>query len=137
MNSKPLLRTNEKRISRRPLALTTAAVFLVSALFPLVAGIAKHPEGFPKWWGTVDVGLAFLLAAFVVVLLGLARGRVDKQVEEASYNAYRVLIHVIFAMLVVFALFGDRISWSNCLSGLAWRFWLLMYCLPKWFSSLK
>jgi hypothetical protein len=44
------------------------------------------------------------------------------------------LIHGIFAMLVVFFLFGDRIVWTNCLTGFAWRAWLLLYGLPAWFS---
>lgn len=49
-----------------------------------------------------------------------------------SYRAYRILIHGIFAMLVAFFLFGSRVVWSNCLTGLAWRAWLLLYALPAW-----
>jgi hypothetical protein len=61
---------------------------------------------------------------------------VNKPAEDASYRAYRVLIHGILAMLVVFFLFGDRIVWSNCLTGFAWRAWLLFYGLPAWLTVL-
>ena len=60
----------------------------------------------------------------------------NKPAEDASYRAYRVLIHGILAMLVVFFLFGDRIVWSNCLTGFAWRAWLLCYGLPAWLTVL-
>jgi hypothetical protein len=40
----------------------------------------------------------------------------------------------IFALLVGFFFFGDRIVWSNCLTGFAWRFWLLLYGLPAWYA---
>jgi len=33
--------------------------------------------------------------------------------------------------------FGDRRVWINCLSGFAWRAWLLLYCLPAWFTALR
>ena len=39
-------------------------------------------------------------------------------------------------MLVVFFLAGDRIIWSNCLTGFAWRAWLLMYTLPAWMTAV-
>jgi hypothetical protein len=69
--------------------------------------------------------------------MALAHGKVDKQVEDASYHAYRVLIHGIFAMLVVFFLLGEQIVWRNCLTGFAWRFWLLLYGLPAWLAFIR
>jgi hypothetical protein len=60
-----------------------------------------------------------------------------KQAEDESYRAYRILIHGIFVMLAVFFLFGDRIVWSNCLTGIAWRTWPLLYSLPAWFTALS
>lgn len=80
--------------------------------------------------------MAFVLAVLVFAVMVLARGNVTKRVEDVSYQAYRILIHAIFAMLVVFVLFGSRIVWSNCLSGLAWRAWLLLYALPEWFAAI-
>ncbi len=68
------------------------------------------------------------------MLLGMAHRTESVQVEIASYHAYRVVIHGIFALLVVFVFFGDRIVWPNCLSGLAWRYWLLLYCVAAWLT---
>ena len=72
-----------------------------------------------------------------LVVMALAQGHVDKNAEDASYRAYRILTHSIFAMIVVFFLFGDRIVWINCLTGFAWRSWLLLYCLPAWFTAFR
>ena len=58
-------------------------------------------------------------------------------VEEETYRAYRVLIHGIFVLLVVFAFFGNHIVWSQCLSGIAWRTWLLLYALPAWIALYR
>ena len=119
----------------RRVAWATAGLFFISSLFPVASGLSKHTESFPKWWGTLDVGVALLLALSVLVMQALGRARLDKRAEDASYRAYRVLIHAIFGGLVVFAVAGDQVNWSGCLSGLAWRFWLLLYCLPVWFAS--
>src|SRR5215471_7553062 len=94
----------------RPLAMTTAAIFCVSTAFPVVAGLSKNPGAFPKWWGIADVVLAFVLAAMVFAVMVTARGKVSKQVDDTTYRAYRVLIHGLFVMLVVFFLAGDRIT---------------------------
>ena len=120
----------------RPLAIATAVVFCISSAFPVVAGFVTDTEAWPKWWGVLDVAIAFVLAVLAFAVIGLAQGKVMKRAEDASYRAYRVLIHGIFALLVVFFLFGDRIVWSNCLSGFAWRAWLLFYGLPAWFTVL-
>jgi hypothetical protein len=120
----------------RRLAVVAVAVFLVSLVFPVAAGLSHNTASFPKWWGTLDVSLAFVLAAVVMVILGLAQGNVSKEAEDASYRAYRVLIHGIFALLVAFFLLGSRIVWPNCLTGLAWRAWLLLYALPAWVTVM-
>jgi hypothetical protein len=124
--------SGQRRFRGRPLAAVAAAVFLISSAFPVIAGLSKDTASFPKWWGTLDVGIAFVLAIFAFAVMGFARGKVDKRAEDTTYRAYRILIHGIFAMLVVFFLFGDRIIWINCLTGLSWRAWLLLYCLPDW-----
>jgi hypothetical protein len=120
----------------RPLAIATAAVFVLSLIFPVAAGLSHDTASFPGWWGPLDVSLAFVLAAVVLVILGIAQGKVTRPTENMTYRAYRTLIHGVFAMLVVFFLFGDRIVWSNCLTGLAWRSWLLLYALPAWFTAM-
>jgi FtsH-binding integral membrane protein len=122
---------------RRPLAIATAVVFIVSSAFPVVAGLSKNTAAFPRLWGKLDVGLAFLLAVMVFGVMALARNSVDKQAEESSYRAYRVLLHGIFVMLVVFFVFGDRIIWINCLTGFVWRSWLLLYALPEWIVAVR
>ena len=124
------------RWSRR-LAVATAAMFCVSTAFPVVAGLSKNTGAFPKWWGITDVVLAFVLAAMVLAMMAAARGKISKQADEATYRAYRVLIHGIFVMLVVFFLAGERITWINCLTGFGWRAWLLLYALPSWFTLMK
>jgi hypothetical protein len=84
----------------------------------------------------LDVAIAFVLAMLALAVMGLAQGKLNRPAEDASYRAYRVLIHGIFVMQVVFFLFGDRIVWSNCLTGFAWRYWLLLYGLPAWLTVL-
>jgi hypothetical protein len=121
----------------RRLAILTAVAFAISTAFPVVAGFTYHPESFPKWWGIVDVALAFCLGVLAMWILGATQGAIDKQAEEASYRAYRFLAHGILAVLVIFFLAGDRIVWSQCLSGLAWRLWLLLYTLPAWLRAVR
>ena len=135
-DSKPLTAERGPRWGR-PLALVTVLVFLVSSAFPVAAGLAKNTASFPKWWGVVDVGLALVLAVLALGIMAAARGKVDKPAIDASYRAYRILNHGIFVMLVLFFLFGDRIAWANCLTGFAWRAWLLLYVLPEWFTTLR
>jgi hypothetical protein len=117
-------------------AIAAAVVFVISSVFPVAAGLSHHTETFPKWWGPLDVGIAFLLAILVFLIFGFAARKVGKDTEDLSYRAYRILIHGVFVLMVVFLLFGDRIVWPNCLTGLAWRYWLLLYCLPAWLSLL-
>jgi hypothetical protein len=134
----PRHRTAELRaLWGRPLAVTAAVVFFISLAFPVVAGVSKNTESFPKWWGPLDVGLAAVLAILAFMIVGLAQGNVAKPAEDASYRAYRVLNHGILAMGVVFILFGDRIIWVNCITGFAWRTWLLVYCLPAWLTAFN
>jgi hypothetical protein len=119
-----------------PLAITTAIVFCISSVFPIVAGFVTTRETWPRWWGVLDVAIAFVLAMLALAVIGLAEGRVNEPAEAVSYRVYRVLIHGILVMLVAFFLIGDRIVWSNCLTGFAWRSWLLFYGLPAWLTVL-
>jgi hypothetical protein len=115
----------------------TAIVFCISSVFPAVAAFVHDRESWPRWWGVLDVVVAFCLGVLALAVLGMARGRVTKQAEETSYRAYRVLTHGLFALLLAFFLAGDRVVWSNCLTGFAWRAWLLLYCLPAWFTVFR
>lgn len=118
----------------RPLAIVTAAVFGISSVFPTVAAFVHDTEAWPGWWGVLDVAIAFGLALLVFAVTGLVQGKVTRQAEDAAYRAYRVLIHGILVLLVVFFLAGDHIVWTNCITGFAWRAWLLLYGLPAWFT---
>jgi catechol 2,3-dioxygenase-like lactoylglutathione lyase family enzyme len=121
----------------RRLGITTAIVFCISSVFPTVAAFVKNPESWPKWWGVLDVIVAFLLVGLAFALFAVTQGQVSKQAENASYRIYRILPHGIMALLVVFFLMGDRIVWTQCLTGFAWRAWLLLYCLPSWLESVR
>lgn len=132
-----VLRTRPVPRWSRPLAVATAAIFCVSTVFPLVAGLSKNSGAFPKWWGIADVVLAFVLAAMVFAVMVAAHGKIDRQAEDATYRAYRILSHGIFVMLVGFFLAGEQITWINCLTGFGWRAWLLLYALPSWFTVLR
>jgi hypothetical protein len=121
----------------RPVAIVTAGAFFVSSLFPVVAGLSKNTKSFPQWWGRVDVGLAFLLVGLALAVVASGQGRENQQVLETSYHAYRFLNHAILGMLVAFFLAGDRIVWAHCLTGFAWRAWLLIYALPAWFAAMR
>jgi succinate dehydrogenase hydrophobic anchor subunit len=112
----------------RPLALVSAVLFLISSLFPLIAGLSKNTTSFPKWWGMLDVGLAFVLAILAFAIM-VFNSKITREAADASYRTYRILTHGILVMCVVFFLFGDRIVWINCLTGFAWRAWLLLLCL--------
>ena len=120
----------------RPLAVATAVVFVISSAFPVTAGLAENRAAFPAWWGPLDVGIAFLLAFLAIAVIMAAGRTVPPTAETASYRAYRILIHGVLALLVVFFMVGDRINWNSCLPGFAWRGWLLGYSLPAWFTLL-
>jgi VIT1/CCC1 family predicted Fe2+/Mn2+ transporter len=121
----------------RPLAIATAIVFCISSAFPAVAAFVRDTESWPKWWGVLDVGIAFFLAVLAFLVLGITRGNVNERAEKASYHAYRLLTHGLLAMCVVYMLFGDHIILPNCLTGFTWRAWLLLYILPAWFTALR
>jgi hypothetical protein len=130
------LRTERWVLWGHPIAVASAVVFFISTAFPVTTGLSKNLASFPKWWGLLDVGLAFVLAILALVIQRLARGHVNKRAEETSYRAYRLMIHGLLVFCVVYMLAGGRIVWVNCATGLAWRTWLLLYMLPEWFTLL-
>ena len=123
--------------SLRSLAIATAVVFCISTVFPVIAALSRNTAAWPRIWGVLDGILAFVLVTMAIVLSVRTQGRVTKQADNTVYRAYRVLIHGILVLLVVFFLFGDRIAWNVGLVGLAWRAWLLLYSLPAWYTALN
>jgi hypothetical protein len=121
----------------RPFTFAAAILFFLSWVFPVGAGLAKDTTAFPKWWGTIDVGVAFVLAILAFGIQMLVRGRVDKGAEDATYRIYRTLTHGIIAVAVLVMLAGDRITWVNCATGFLWRTWLALYILPWWLAALR
>jgi hypothetical protein len=129
--------TTSRALWSRRLAIVIPVVFFISSVFPATAGLAKDTAAFPKWWGPLDVAIAFVLAILTILMIALVGSDISKQAEEAAYHAYRFLTHGILALCVVFFLFGDHIAWTYCLIGFAWRAWLLLYSLPAWFNALN
>ena len=121
----------------RPLAIVVATLFVISCVFPAAAGLSRNTAAFPHWWGIVDVSLAFLLGLLVTAMMFVAQNKVTAQSQDLTHRAYGFLIHGILVFLVVFFLAGDRIVWINCLTGFAWRAWLMLYSLPAWFTLIE
>jgi len=121
----------------RPTAFAALILFLLSWVFPVGAGLAKDTSVFPRWWGALDVALAFVLAIAALGIPALVRGRTDKGAEEASYRVYRIVTHGLMAVGVVVVLAGDRITWANCATGFLWRTWLGLYILPWWVTAVR
>jgi hypothetical protein len=122
-------------MNRRAIALTAAILFVLSWIFPVAAGLVKNPTSLPKWWGPVDVALAFVVAVGALGIPALGHGNLDKQVEQTAYRIYRRSLHAILAVGVVVMLSGDRIKWANCATGFLWRTWLFLYILPWWLAA--
>ena len=57
-------------MNRRVIALIAAILFVLSWIFPVGAGLVRNPTRFPKWWGTVDVALVFVIAIGAIVIQG-------------------------------------------------------------------
>jgi len=123
--------------SDRSLAIATAVMFCVSTAFPVIAAIFPDVAALSSTVGVLDGILAFALVILAMVLHVRTQGKVTKEAHDAAYRDYRVLIHAILVLLVVFFLFGDRIAWNIGLVGLAWRAWLLLYTLPAWYTALR
>jgi hypothetical protein len=118
------------------LAIATAIVFVISSIFPVAAGLSGNPESFSRWWGILDVVIAFILAALAIVIAARFERGVTAEIKLAAYRIYRVLINAILFLLVIFLLGGDRVRWTIFLPGLAWRGWLLFYGLPAWIVAV-
>ncbi len=120
----------------RQFAIVVSALFLISWVFPIGAGLAKDTSGFPKWWGAVDVGLAFVLAIAAFAIQALVRDKVDNRAKDKTYGIYRIFTHALIGVAVLVMVAGDRIVWSQCATGFLWRAWLGLYILPWWLAAL-
>jgi len=124
-------------MNRRAIALAAAVLFVLSWIFPVAAGLVRNPTSLPKWWGTVDVALAFVVAVGALGIPGLGHGNLDKEVEQTTYRIYRRSLHALLVVGVVVMLAGDHINWANCATGFLWRTWLFLYILPWWLAAAR
>ena len=122
---------------RRAFAVTAAILFALSWIFPVGAGLVRSPTILPRWWGAVDVVVAFVVAVMAISIHVLVRGNADKQAERATYRIYRGSMHAILVVAVLVMLAGDRVNWANCATGFLWRAWLLVYSLPWWLVAAR
>ena len=121
----------------RPLTILTVILFFISLLFPISAALTKDTAVFSSWIGTLDVALAFVLTILAFTVVGIQQHNITPEIEQKTYRAYRGLIHIILLLLILFFVLGNQIMWINGLTGIGWRLWLLLYCLPYWFSSFS
>jgi len=124
-------------MNRRAIALTAAILFVLSWIFPVGAGLVRNPTSLPRWWGTVDVTLAFVVAVGAFGIQALGHRNVDKQAERIAYRIYRSSLHAILLVGVLVMLAADRVKWANCATGFLWRTWLFLYILPWWLAAAR
>ena len=65
-------------MNRRAIALTAA--ILIVLIFDLSGwcGLVRNRASLPRWWGTVDDALAFVVGVGALVIPGLGHGNLDK-----------------------------------------------------------
>src|SRR5262252_233748 len=79
--------------SLRWFALSAGVLFLMSWVFPIGAGLAKDTSAFPKWWGAVDVTVAFVLAIAAFGIQALVSRMPAYAGGKDKYRIYRCLTH--------------------------------------------
>jgi hypothetical protein len=121
-------------MNRRVIALAVAILFVLSWVFPVGACLASDPTNLPRWWGPVDVALAFVVALGAFGVQVLARKLVDKETERTTYRVYRTLLHALLVIGVLVMVAGGHVKWGSCATGFLWRAWLALYILPWWLA---
>ncbi len=76
---------------RRSLALATAALFVVSSIFPIAAGLTHDTSMYPSWWGITDVSLAFVLAIMAMAVQTTGQDRITSEVDAATTGALQLI----------------------------------------------
>jgi hypothetical protein len=135
--SSPGLTSHPRSNLSQRLAVAPAVVFTVSLAFPVTAALSKNTSAFPEWWGPLDVGIAFLPAILAIAVLAVADRHVTQRAPGPNLPRLPRALARVLALVVVFFLAGDRITWRFGLLGLAWRSWLLLYSLPAWYAALE
>ena len=104
-------------------------LFVLSTLFPVVAGVWNVPQP-PRWLGVADVAVAALLLLSAFALVSRAKAAVRDPHRVAALRISQLALNAIPLLLGLFFVVGDRIGWTVLVIGLAWRAWLLLYVLP-------
>lgn len=111
-------------------------LFAVSTAFPVVAGV-RNVETPSRWLGITDVVVAALLLVVAIGVANKHRSSLSDNDRLIAFRASQTLFAVIPALLILFFIAGDRLSWQVMVVGLAWRGWLLLYTLPYLISAIK
>lgn len=116
-------------MSLRALARICVALFALSTMFPVVAGVlnALRP---PRWLGIADVAVALVLFIAAATVATRARRAVVDSHRLVAFRISQSMIGVIPLLLVAYFIAGPRVNWTVLVVGLAWRGWLLLYTLP-------
>ena len=83
-------------MNRRAIAITAAVLFVLSWIFPVGAGLVRNPTSLPKWWGTVDVALAFVVAVgalFLYLLPWWLVAAARPEIADPMRNSSRKIEH--------------------------------------------
>lgn len=105
------------------------ALFALSTLFPIIAGVWNIPQP-PRWLAVGDIVVASLLLVSAFALANRAKVVVRDVHRVTALRISQTVLGVIPLLLLLFFLLGDRIGWTVLVIGLAWRAWLLLYVLP-------
>jgi hypothetical protein len=112
-----------------------AGLFLVSTLFPVVAGV--YPSDPPRWLGIADVGFAAVLLTAAISLAMQMQNRVSDGDRLEAFRLSQIVLSAIPILLALFFITGSRIKWDVLVIGLAWRAWLLLYTLPSLIAGYR
>ncbi|MDQ6634019.1 MAG: hypothetical protein M3Z10_04600 [Gemmatimonadota bacterium] len=122
-------------MSLRTHARLCIALFIVSAAFPVVAGVLNRSRPSP-WLGGADVAIAAILFCTTAILATRAQPAITDAHRVAALRVTHRLILLIPVLLVAYFLVGSRIDWTVLVIGLAWRGWLALYSLPAVMAAL-
>jgi hypothetical protein len=123
-------------VNLRALGRGCGALFAVSTMFPVAAGLLG-PGDKPRWLGITDVAVAAVTFAAAALVTSRGRALVADQHRARAYRVTLGILTSIPVLLVVFLTVGERVDWTVFVIGLAWRGWLFIYTLPFLLVALE
>jgi hypothetical protein len=111
------------------LSRVTAALFVVSSVFPVVAAVWNVPTP-ARWLGLADVIVAGMLVVAALALVTRAQGSPSEGDLAAGFRASRAVAGAIPVLLALFFIAGEHINWQVLVIGLAWRGFLFICAAP-------